>query len=639
MVFHEITSDAIERRHRELARARHEARRGAGGPAGARPPRRLRGVDVAFRRIGPGHVGRTRAERRHPAGRRPRAGAHGVPSGAYWDLEGTFDAATGTARLPGDAREARRQAPRDRPRLRRRHRAAQPPTPTVALLDEAARGRARRPARRTPRSRWRRSRPARTPRGRRRRSPRRRCSRRRAASSASAPARTMSVAQGLYERGLITYMRTDSHEPVGAGGQRGPSPIRALYGDDVPARSAARVPQQGEERAGGARGDPAGRRQHAHRRRRERRAAARSDERRLYELIWKRTVASQMADARIRRVTLRLAATSTDGRGGLPGSGARSSSSATGAPTSRVPTTPRPSSRTARRCSRRSRKARRVACEELRPAGHTTQPPARYTEASLVKELEERGIGRPSTYASVIETILAPRLRVEEGHRARSLVDRVRQGAAARAALRAPHRLRVHRHDGRSARRHRPRRGRSREVARHASTSATARSGLRELVADEHLAQIDRPRSTRCRSAGRTRAASSIVRVWPNGPYIERGDETAPIPPDLAPDELTLEKAEELLAKGAGGPRDSAPTPRPGSPCSCSTAASARSCSSASRSRGSKEKPKRASLFASMDPTRSRSRRRCSCCRCRASSAPTPTATRSPRRTGATGRT
>ena len=105
-----------------------------------------------------------------------------------------------------------------------------------------------------------------------------------------------------------------------------------------------------------------------------------------------------------------------------------------------------------------------VECQELHASGHATQPPARYTEASLVKELEERGIGRPSTYAVVLDTLLRRDYVWKKGNALVPDLDRVRQDAAARAVLRAPHRLRVHRDDGGGARRHRARRGRSREV-------------------------------------------------------------------------------------------------------------------------------------------------------------------------------
>ena len=121
-------------------------------------------------------------------------------------------------------------------------------------------------------------------------------------------------------------------------------------------------------------------------------------------------------------------------------------------------------------------------------------------------------------------------------------------------------------------------------------------------MSDERLAQIDMAEVNSVHIGADAQGNELVVRVWPNGARIERGDEKAPIPVDLAPDELTREKAEELLAKGGGGPARPRHRRRVRvSPCSCSPAASARSCSSASRSRGSKDKPPRASLFASMD--------------------------------------
>ena len=95
-----------------------------------------------------------------------------------------------------------------------------------------------------------------------------------------------------------------------------------------------------------------------------------------------------------------------------------------------------------------------------------------------------------------------------------------------------------------------------------------------------------------------------VVHVWPNGANIDRGDERAPIPFDLAPDELTPAVADDLIARGSRrAARARRAIPRPGSRCSCSRVASARSCSSASRRKGSKEKPKRASLLAAMEPS------------------------------------
>ena len=144
--------------------------------------------------------------------------------------------------------------------------------------------------------------------------------------------------------------------------------------------------------------------------------AARSlsgDEFRLYDLIWKRTVASQMADATGTSAQVRLVGTSAGRRAtdrpGRPSSRPRarsSSSPASSGPTSRARTIPRPSWPTARSTCPRWPRATRLSVDDLEPGSHATQPPARYTEASLVKAMEELGVGRPSTYASVIATIL-----------------------------------------------------------------------------------------------------------------------------------------------------------------------------------------------------------------------------------------
>ena len=167
------------------------------------------------------------------------------------------------------------------------------------------------------------------------------------------------------------------------------------------------------------------------------------------------------------------------------------------------------------------------------------------------------------------------------------------------------------------------------------------RSGLRELVAEEHLAQIDKAEVNAVRIGADADGRELVVRVWPNGANIERGDEKGPLPADLAPDELTVERAEELLASGAAGPRVLGADPETGL-AGARAHRPLRSVRAARRAgaTGSKEKPKRASLFASMDPDDGDARAtRSRCCRCPRSSAPTPTASRSPRRTVATART
>ena len=219
-------------------------------------------------------------------------------------------------------------------------------------------------------------------------------------------ARTMHVAQGLYERGLITYMRTDSTSLSAQAVSAARNQIRSMYGEaylpDQPReyRSKVKNAQEAHEAI-----RPAGDRMRtvddvA-------RELSGTDERRLYDLIWKRTVASQMADARIRRVTLRLAATSTDGEAAVFQATGRTIEFP-GYLRAYVEGADDPDAELEDRETILPplEEGATVECRELKPSGHTTQPPARYTEASLVKELEDRGIGRPSTYASVIETIL-----------------------------------------------------------------------------------------------------------------------------------------------------------------------------------------------------------------------------------------
>jgi DNA topoisomerase-1 len=132
--------------------------------------------------------------------------------------------------------------------------------------------------------------------------------------------------------------------------------------------------------------------------------------------------------------------------------------------------------------------------------------------------------------------------------------------------------------------------------------AAAGHAGLRELVSDERLAQIDMAEVNAVHVGVDAQGNELIVRVWPNGARIERGDEKAPIPVDLAPDELTPEKAEELLAKGSGGPRELGTDPETGLAVLVLTGRFGPFVQLGEQAEGSKEKPKRASLFASMEP-------------------------------------
>ena len=217
---------------------------------------------------------------------------------------------------------------------------------------------------------------------------------------------TMSVAQRLYENGYITYMRTDSvtlsQTAISAARTQAAELYGAAYVPDAPRTYASKVKNAQEAHeairpAGDSFRTPT----------QVAKDSLSSDERRLYELIWQRTVASQMKDATGESVSVRVA--------GASSAGERAEFGATGKVINfygflkaYVEGADDPAADRDDRERRLPPLAEHDPLNVLRlaPAEHSTRPPARYTEASLVKELEDREIGRPSTYASIIGTIL-----------------------------------------------------------------------------------------------------------------------------------------------------------------------------------------------------------------------------------------
>ncbi len=354
---------------------------------------------------------------------------------------------------------------------------------------------------------------------------------------------TMQVAQRLYENGYITYMRTDSTSLAETAIAAARDQARELYGaESVPEspRTYNRKVKNAQEAHEAIR--PAGDRFRTP----DQRSSARSsgDEAALYELIWKRTVASQMADARGETVSVRIGATASDGTDAEFGTAGtvitfrgfmlayeegRDEAVAADEEERRLPPLAEGDA---------------LGATALEPASHTTTPPPRYTEATLVRALEERGIGRPSTYASILGTILdrgyirksgqalvptflafavTNLLEQHFGHlvdyeftaQMEDDLDRIADGDEERTAW-----------------------------LRRFYFGGDGDEGLKALVSD--LGDID------ARAVNTIEIGDGIeLRVGRYGPYIERNGERVTIGDDIAPDELTVGKAEELLSQAS----------------------------------------------------------------------------------------
>ncbi len=389
--------------------------------------------------------------------------------------------------------------------------------------------------------------------------------------------RAMQVAQRLYEQGWITYMRTDSttlsDEALTAARAQAVSLYGSEYVPPEPRRYERRV-KNAQEAHEAIR--PAG---DVFRTPEEAAQVLHGDELRLYELVWKRTVASQMVDATGTSAQVRMVATIPEASPMLGGTEVEFSASG------RVITFPGflrayvegEDDPEAERADRevllpRLAEGDAVRAMELEPGAHATQPPARYTEASLVKAMEELGVGRPSTYASVIGTILDrgyvwkkgsalvpsftafavvglleryfPDL-VDYGFTA-AMEDDLDEIASGREEA-LPWLTRFYfgeeRADGAAEG---DGAGAAGGAAHAGVRPETTRLGLREAVA-EHLGAIDAREINSIPIGVDSKGRPVVARVGRYGPYLQRGDDRAPIPEDLPPDELTLERAEELL--------------------------------------------------------------------------------------------
>ena len=373
---------------------------------------------------------------------------------------------------------------------------------------------------------------------------------------------TMKVAQSLYETGHITYMRTDSTNLAAVAVEAARKLVGSQYGPEYLPKQPRVYPtkvKNAQEAHEAIR--PAG---HPFDFPDTLRSSLTADEFRLYDMIWKRTVASQMADARGHRTTIAVRAAdaifqvsgktvefpgylrayvegSDDPKAELADKEAVLPSVAVGD---------------------------KLECLELEPRGHATQPPTRYSEAALTRKLEEEGIGRPSTYASIIDTILARNYVFKRGN---VLVPTwvafaVCQLLEAHLPDLVDYQFTAEMEDELDAI--------SRGEMGHVDYLrefyfGNDHDGLKQILKDK-VDQIDARDVSRIRigkpKGKGDRGAEVYVRVGRFGPFVEQGKRRASLPEQLAPDELTLEAALELLDKAAQAEEPLGTCPATGKP-------------------------------------------------------------------------
>ncbi len=376
--------------------------------------------------------------------------------------------------------------------------------------------------------------------------------------------RTMRTAQRLYENGYITYMRTDSTTLSETAIAAARTQARELYGSEYvhpsPRQYTRKVKNAQEAHeairpAGEVFATPG-------------QAAAQldGDEFRLYELIWQRTVASQMADARGTTLSVRITGSAATGEDCTFAASGRTITHL-GFLKAYVETVDEEAGGEADDAERRLPRlteGQSVTATELNADGHTTNPPARYTEASLVKALEELGIGRPSTYASIINTIqdrgyvwkrgsaLVPSwvafavIELLEQHFSRLVdydftaamedeLDSIAAGSQQRTQWLTGFYF----------------------GAEQGSSQSVARSGGLKKLIGINLESIDAREINSIRLFDDAEGREVVVRVGRFGPYLERmvegASQRANLPEDLPPDELSAEIAEELFATPVEG--------------------------------------------------------------------------------------
>ncbi|WP_394934252.1 type I DNA topoisomerase [uncultured Ilumatobacter sp.] len=375
----------------------------------------------------------------------------------------------------------------------------------------------------------------------------------------------MRVAQGLYERGFITYMRTDdvilSEEAMAATRDA----VRSEYGS----KYLNAAPKQYKKKTQGQDAHEAIRPTTPYRSPGAVSSELNSQELALYQLIWQRTLASQMADAAGVTVSIRLAADSVDrSTGELIDCEFAASGTTITFPGYRVVYVASREETGEDAADKEAllpplKRGDLVPISSISPNGHTTTPPSRFTEASLVKRLEELRIGRPSTWASIIQTVqdrgyvwkkgqaLVPTwtafavIRLLEEH-FEALVDYEFTAStehdldAIAKGERQKDKWLQRFYWGDQGDDSVP------AITAEAGDGEDALLGLKRLV-EENLDHIDAAEINTFPLGNDPDGNAVVAKPGKYGPYVKRGEDTASVPDDLAPDELTVRKAIELL--------------------------------------------------------------------------------------------
>ena len=419
--------------------------------------------------------------------------------------------------------------------------------------------------------------------------------------------RSMSAAQRLFQEGLISYHRTDSTTLSDRALGEAADAIRGLYGADYyggPRQYRTKVKNAQEAHEAIRPTDfgqtPPRLTQYAGR-----------DEGRLYELIWKRAVASQMADARLLRTNLEITAPREDGDAVFTASGKavrfagylRAYVEGSDDPAAELgdQETVLPQLTVGDEVSADGP----LALSSLEVKGHETSPPARYTDASLVKRLEEDGIGRPSTYASIISTIERRGYVWRQGKAlvptftAFAVTHLLKEHFGALVELGFTGQIEENLDEIAKGERERD----QFLTTFYHGDGGRQWPGLRHLVENE--SHIEYPSVSLGQDGN---GAQVVVRIGRFGPYVQIGEGDAAInasvPDETPPADFTLERAIELVEARAKGPTTLGDDPVSGLPIYVMTGRFGPYVQlGETPEKGSTEKPRRASLTRDDDPS------------------------------------